>query len=107
MAQQHQTVVLGVLQAFAMRRAGQPVGERLQYLSQWQLLDRLAVAHRDVGQVIDCFTPAEAKSYKLRAEGVEVGGLRVDGGGGGVAGPLLQLLDQGLELTGAGDELRL
>ena len=65
------------------------------------------MAHGDVGQIVVGFTPAEAQAHQLGAEGIEVGGLGVDGHGGGIGAALLQLAHQGLELSGAGDQLRL
>ena len=125
-AQQHQAVVLGVLERLGMSGAGQPGGQGLQHRFHGKLGDRggvrlrrFAQAHKpslglaaamadwDVGQISEPLTPAETHPHQFGLEGVEGGGLGVEGHGNRWIGGRQQSLHQAFQLLRCGDDLGL
>ena len=124
MAQQHQAVVFGVLERLGVGAAGEPGGQGLQHCFQGKLGEEAslrrfaqareqslglaaAMADRDVGQINEPLTPAEAQPHQFGLERVEGGGLGVEGHGERWIGGRQQPLHQGVQLLRRGDDLGL
>ena len=113
MAHQDQAVVFGVLQGLGVGLAGQPWGQGPQHLIEGQLAlwrggiaeqiacQRSLVGDGDVGHLGGPRSPGQAHTHQLGAEGVQGGGLRVQGHGSHRIPLLPQELQQGFQGLGA------
>ena len=112
-AHQDQAVVFGVLQGLGVGLTGKPWGQGPQHLIEGQLaLRRGGIAEQiackgflvgdgDVGHLGGPRSPGQAHTHQLGAEGVQGGGLRVQGHGSHRIALLPQELQQGFQFLGA------
>ena len=122
MAHQDQPVVLGVLQGLRVARAAQPGRQGREHDLQGQRRGLGGVREQrrlrlgggrnrrgqgHVGQIRLSLPPAETDAHQLGAEGVEVGGLRVEGHRGRRVGTAIEASHQGLQVRLADDHHRL